>query len=109
MMMTDLTIAIQAGGQSRRMGQDKGLVLINQRPMIAYVLEAVRSFTTNILITTNQPTAYESLGFPLVADEHPGAGALPGLLTALQARARLLEERFELQQQIDSASPQLDD
>ncbi len=33
----------------------------------------------------------------------------PTLLTALQARARLLEERFEAQQAIDSASPPLDD
>jgi hypothetical protein len=33
----------------------------------------------------------------------------PNLLTALQARAQVLEALFEAQQEIDSASPQLDD
>ena len=33
----------------------------------------------------------------------------PNLLAALRTRAELLEEVFEAQQEVDSASPQLDD
>jgi molybdopterin-guanine dinucleotide biosynthesis protein A len=80
-----LTIAIQSGGQSRRMQRDKGLVPLNGRPLIEHLLERVRPLGDEILITTNQPQDYAYLGLPMAADETPGAGALAGLHTALKA------------------------
>jgi molybdopterin-guanine dinucleotide biosynthesis protein A len=80
-----LTIAIQAGGQSRRMQRDKGLVPLNGRPLIEHLLERVRPLGDEILITTNQPQDYAYLDLPMAADETPGAGALVGLHTALKA------------------------
>lgn len=89
---TNLAIAIQAGGQSRRMGEDKGLVLVKGRPMVNYVIDIVSQLSDNVFITTNEHKAYEQFGLPLVGDKEPGAGALPGLLTALTfcERERLL-------------------
>lgn len=80
-----LTIAIQAGGQSRRMGRDKGLVPLAGLPLIEHLLSRVTGLGDEILITTNQPKDYAYLNLPMAGDETPGAGALEGLYTALQA------------------------
>ncbi|MEK6223185.1 MAG: molybdenum cofactor guanylyltransferase [Chloroflexota bacterium] len=80
-----ITIAIQAGGQSRRMGRDKGLVPLNNKPMIEHVLTRLEGIAEEIIITTNQPENYEYLGLPLFTDRQPQAGALAGLETAVKA------------------------
>jgi molybdenum cofactor guanylyltransferase len=80
-----LTISIQAGGQSRRMQRDKGLVPLNGRPLIEHLVERVRPLGDEILITTNQPQDYAYLGLPMASDKTPGAGALAGLHTAMEA------------------------
>jgi len=80
-----LTIAIQAGGYSRRMGADKALLPFNGKPMIQRVIERVSPIADEILITTNKPIAYEFLKMTLCTDLIPNRGALGGLLTALSA------------------------
>ncbi len=80
-----LTVVIQAGGRSSRMGEDKGLVPLAGRPMIEHVLTRVAGLGEETLITTNQPDDYAYLGLRMASDPQPGAGALPGLRTALQA------------------------
>lgn len=79
------TIVIQAGGQSIRMGQDKALLPFMGVPLISRVVERLSSLADELLITTNQPEAYQFLGVPLVSDIVPGKGALGGLYTALHA------------------------
>lgn len=81
----DLTVVIQAGGRSSRMGRDKGLVPLGGRPMIEHILDAVDDLADDLLLVTNQPTQYLHFGLRMVGDEVPGAGALPGLRTALRA------------------------
>ena len=80
-----ITLAIQAGGESRRMGQDKALLPFLGRPLILRVVERLAAFADEILVTTNQPADYAFLGLPLFADLQPGRGALGGLYTALHA------------------------
>lgn len=80
-----LTVAVQAGGQSSRMGTDKGLVPLAGRPLIEHVLARVRNLGQETVVTTNDPDRYAYLPVRLVSDEEPGAGALAGLQTALRA------------------------
>lgn len=80
-----LSVVIQAGGESRRMGKDKALVLFLGYPLIERVLARVKPLADEILITTNQPQGFQYLGLPLVADRIGGRGALGGLFTALSA------------------------
>lgn len=80
-----LTIAVQAGGQSSRMGTDKALVELDGKALIEHVLDRVRGLGDDLLITTNNPQKLEYLGIRLVRDRIPGAGALHGLETALLA------------------------
>lgn len=79
------SIVIQAGGESRRMGQNKALMPFLGQPMIQRVVERLGGLGDEMLVTTNQPEAFQFLGLPLVADVLPGTGALGGLYTALLA------------------------
>jgi molybdopterin-guanine dinucleotide biosynthesis protein A len=85
-----LTVAIQAGGESRRMGQDKALLPFLGQPLIVRVLERLQPLGGEILVTTNRPQAYQFLGVPLFPDQQPGRGALGGLYTALSAASQPL-------------------
>ncbi len=80
-----LSIVIQAGGQSQRMGQDKALMPFLGRPLILRVLERVAALADELIITANQPENYAFLGLRPVPDVKPGCGALGGLYTALSA------------------------
>ena len=85
MAQINLSAVIQAGGNSSRMGHDKGLVKLAGKPMAQHVLDQVKNLAEETLITTNNQAEYAQFGVKMVADETPGAGALPGLLTALRA------------------------
>lgn len=80
-----VTLAVQAGGSSQRMGQDKALLRFAGEPLIQRIIERGRALTGDILVTTNTPNAYRFLGVPLYGDLFPGLGALGGLHTALAA------------------------
>lgn len=89
-----LTVSIQAGGESRRMGRSKATVPFLGRPLIERIVTRVAPIADEILITTNEP---ENLGFlkqhpardriRLTRDIYDRRGSLTGLATAL-ARAR---------------------
>ena len=80
-----LTIAIQAGGESHRIGRNKALLPLAGRSLIEHVLARLEGLGDEILITTNLPQDYSFLGLRLVADLVPGVGALAGLHTSLAA------------------------
>ncbi len=85
-----LTVVIQAGGESRRMGQDKGLVLFLGRPLVYRAIQNLQPISDEMIVTTNHPESYSFLGLPLFPDLIPGRGALGGLLTALSAASEPL-------------------
>jgi molybdopterin-guanine dinucleotide biosynthesis protein A len=89
-----LTVAIQAGGQSTRMGEDKALKPFLGRPLIQRVVDRMIPIADEIIVTTNHPDDYTFLNtstlpsvavqrLRLVPDIKPGRGALGGLYTAL--------------------------
>ncbi len=67
------------------MGRDKALLPLGGKPLIEHVLQRVAGLGDEVLITTNRPDDYAFLGLRMVGDRRPGAGALDGLLTALEA------------------------
>lgn len=87
-----VTVVIQAGGESRRMGQSKALVEFNGRPLICRLVERLRPAADEMVITTNEADRLQFLYgmFPdveltLAPDAYDRRGALPGLYTALDA------------------------
>lgn len=78
-----LTVVIQAGGASSRMGEDKALKPFLGRPLIQRVIERLSPLADEVIVTTNRPVDYAFLNLRLVADLKPGRGALGGLYTAI--------------------------
>ncbi len=65
------------------MGENKALKLFLGRPLIQRVIERLAPVADELLVTTNQPEAFDFLDVPLVPDLLPGRGPLGGLYTAL--------------------------
>jgi len=85
-----LTVVIQAGGSSTRMGQDKALMPFLGKPLIQRLIERLAGLGDELLITTNHPESFSFLGVPLIPDLLPGYGALGGLYTALSSASQPL-------------------
>lgn len=78
---------ILAGGQSRRMGQDKSLMPLQGEPMIQRLANRLRPLFGELLIGANDPSKYRFLGADVVPDLQPDQGPLMGIASCL-ARAR---------------------
>jgi len=64
------------------MGREKPLQTVGGVPLVVRVASAMRPCVDEILLVTNRPELYESLGFPIVEDVVPGRGPLGGLQAA---------------------------
>ena len=87
-----VTVAIQAGGESRRMGQSKATVPFLGKSLLERIAMRVAPAADELIVTTNEP---ERLGFledldlqcplRLVTDHYAERGALRGMATAFEA------------------------
>jgi len=80
-----LSVVVQAGGQSMRMGENKALKPFLGRPLIERVVMRLQPIADELLITTNEGEAFDFLNARKVPDVRPGFGPLGGLYTALAA------------------------
>lgn len=87
-----VSVVIQAGGESRRMGRSKATVPFAGRPLICRLVERLAPVADELIITTNEAPnleflheMYPDLGIRLVPDAYNERGALPGMYTALSA------------------------
>lgn len=80
-----VSIAVLAGGQSKRMGQDKAFLEVGGRRVIERVLATVSPLTDDLFISTNSPEQYAEFGLPLIADIYPDKAALGGIYSVIQA------------------------
>jgi molybdenum cofactor guanylyltransferase len=82
-----ISAIILSGGRATRMnGADKGLVLLQQKPLIKHVIERLTPQADEILINANRElTQYQALGYPLLQDEvEDFLGPLAGFSLGLQ-------------------------
>ncbi|WP_428614086.1 molybdenum cofactor guanylyltransferase MobA, partial [Shewanella sp.] len=85
-MSPQIDAVILAGGMARRMGgNDKGLVELNDRPMIQHAIDRIKPQVKQILINANRnQSRYAEFGYPVLSDEDSGyLGPLAGMITAL--------------------------
>lgn len=87
-----ISVVIQAGGESRRMGRSKATVPFAGRPLIMRLIDRLSPVADELIITTNEAQnleflheEYPELDIKLVGDAFKFRGALPGLYTAMQA------------------------
>lgn len=78
----DVTGVILAGGQSRRMGQEKARLVIQGEPLIARVYRLLRLVCTNVVIVGGADFTDALPDVPMIADLRPGQGPLAALESA---------------------------
>lgn len=78
-----ISVAILAGGQSRRMGQDKAFLPVGGKPVIERVIERVSPLTDDLFINANETGKYLPLGLPVRPDVYPDKAALGGIYSAI--------------------------
>ena len=87
-----VSVVIQAGGESKRMGRSKATVPFAGKPLICRLVSRLHPAADELIITTNEPEnlaflkdEFPGLSIKLVSDRFDFRGALPGLYTALTA------------------------
>ena len=82
---------ILAGGRATRMGGvDKGLVPVNGKPMISWVIDVLRPQVAEIFVNANRNLdEYRALGFPVIDDgDREFRGPLAGIASGMRAASR---------------------
>ncbi len=81
-MIADCTAIIMAGGDSRRMGQDKANVMLGSRTLLQSVIATLQPLFAEIIISVRQPRA--EIGLVQVCDDPSHSGPLAGLFAGLE-------------------------
>jgi molybdopterin-guanine dinucleotide biosynthesis protein A len=77
---------VLVGGQSKRMGQDKALLVLGGQLLALRTVERVRPVVAEVKLV-GSPARYPHLGVPVVADAAGGKGPLGGIVAALRDTA----------------------
>ena len=77
-----VTGIVLAGGNSSRMGFDKGLADFRGKKLIQYSIDILKGICSKIIISTNS-TSYDQLGCLVQGDIFPGAGPMGGIYSSL--------------------------
>lgn len=82
--MSNLTLAISAGGKSSRMGTDKSFVTIGGQTIVERIIERTQDLgQAETILISNQPEKYQCFGLSIYPDVFPDKGSLGGIYTAL--------------------------
>lgn len=82
-MTSSFTGIVLAGGKSKRLGKNKAFIQLGGKPVIQWVLDALRELCDELLISANEVELYSGLGVRVIRDAPMGKGALVGLYSAL--------------------------
>lgn len=82
-MNSPITIAVLAGGQSRRMGTDKSFILLDGKLLLQHVINRASQIDYSVILIANDVERYQQFDLPVYPDVISGAGSLGGLYTAL--------------------------
>lgn len=85
---------ILCGGQSRRMGQDKGSMIIQNKPMIKHILSTLNNHIDEAIIVLNDATRIDKYNkfikpeeynytITFLEDKIKNKGPMPGIMTGL--------------------------
>jgi molybdopterin-guanine dinucleotide biosynthesis protein len=80
-----VSLALQAGGASTRMGTDKALAQFVDGPLLQWIVRRVAAPFTESFVVANDPARFRHLGLPVVTDALSERGSLVGVYTALLA------------------------
>lgn len=82
-MFDRMSAVVLAGGQSRRMGMDKGFLNVDGRPLVQHIASQLCSVFPEVIIAADSAERFSFLGLPIVCDAEPGQGPMGGMSAAL--------------------------
>ena len=80
-MIEDCTAIVMAGGDSRRMGQDKADLVFDGETLLRRAIATMQAIFPKVIVSVRQVRA--GLDVPQVCDELPASGPLAGLISGL--------------------------
>jgi molybdenum cofactor guanylyltransferase len=84
-MIADSSAVVMAGGDSRRMGQDKANLRLGEQTLLQSVVATLQPLFAEVVVSVRQPRP--GLELPQVCDDPAHSGPLAGLAAALQHAA----------------------
>ncbi len=82
-LLNDCTIAIIAGGKSKRFGSPKYRAKIGNLRLIDMALSVARQLSPNVMIISGLEAIKQEFDLPVYSDEFPDCGPLAGIHSAL--------------------------
>ena len=89
-VVSQVTGVILSGGRATRMGgTDKGLIPVNGRPMITWVIDVLRPQVAEVMVNANRNLdRYREFGCPVIDDgDREFRGPLAGIASGMRAAA----------------------
>ena len=87
MTTKNLSGIILAGGLSRRLGRNKAVENIKNKPLLSIVYDSIKPFVNELIIVVNNKQRQEELSFlknaNFATDEYNNSGSLGGIYTGL--------------------------
>ena len=80
-----VSLALLAGGQSTRMGENKAFLPFHDTTLLEWVRDCLAPLFAHTFIVVREPQAFQHLGLAVVRDALPEAGSVVGIYTALLA------------------------
>lgn len=85
MNKNELTGIILSGGNSSRMGSEKGLVSFRGNPLVSYSIKALEPLCGKILLSANTDfEKYKQFNLRIIQDKVSGIGPMGGLISCLE-------------------------
>ena len=81
-MIEDCTALILAGGESRRMGQDKATLVLGGKTLLENIIVTMQQLFPKVIVSVRQPRA--GIDVPQVCDVQRAGGPLVGLISGMK-------------------------
>jgi len=82
---SQVSLALLAGGLSKRMGEDKAFVAFNDRTLLEWMRDRLAPIFAQSFIVTREPSRFHGLGMAVVNDALAETGSAVGIYTAVLA------------------------
>lgn len=82
-MSKKINSIILSGGKSTRMGEDKALMEVGAKTIIEIIIEKLKPFSNDIIISADDLEKYSEFGYQVVPDKFKNSGPLAGIYSSL--------------------------
>jgi molybdopterin-guanine dinucleotide biosynthesis protein MobB len=82
---SEVSLALLAGGQSTRMGEDKAFAPFSNGTLLEWMRDRVAPLFSHVFVVAKNPARFHDLGLPIVNDALPDGGSAVGVYSAVLA------------------------